>query len=220
MQDKKGAGQAFPSKQYEGILKGFENDKQVTNVKIKNLELELTRTQKELEDRKKKQDELNLLILKYAADLDKWKKGPVEDPVKNPVNKPVENPVTFPVTPPIESRNCFNVNSLILTTGSTRRNLKENEPFDTAIIYLIPYKGNNRALLKAARNYDVYCAGVHWNKLTGYLKAKYCRGVYFFDDVAPGRYLIRTCTVFGSFKTIDWTGKMVKPITIPLKLPG
>ena len=57
------------------------------------------------------------------------------------------------------------------------------------------------------------------NLPSGIKKASYYEGQYFYNDIPEGEYLIKICSYYGSSKTINWKGKMQKPITLPLKPP-
>lgn len=60
-------------------------------------------------------------------------------------------------------------------------------------IYLIPGNG------KKHQKYEAACS----QGLEGNTTAKYYNGLYFFNSVEPGKYLIKICTYYGNFKLID-----------------
>lgn len=60
-------------------------------------------------------------------------------------------------------------------------------------IYLIPGNG------KKYQKYEAACP----EELTGNITAKYYNGLYFFNSVQPGKYLIKICTYYGNFKVIN-----------------
>lgn len=65
---------------------------------------------------------------------------------------------------------------------------------DNLTIYLIPYSRR----VKKHMAYEASCAlGLSENKA-----ASYYNGLYFFNDVEPGRYLIKICTYYGNYKLI------------------
>ena len=66
-------------------------------------------------------------------------------------------------------------------------------------IYLIPYE-------KKVKKYMVYETSCN---VTGYEATKY-NGLYFFNSVEPGKYLIKICTYYGNYKLVRKDeGKMI-----------
>lgn len=65
---------------------------------------------------------------------------------------------------------------------------------DNLTIYLIPYSRK----VKKHMAYEASCAlGLSENKA-----ATYYKGLYFFNDVEKGKYLIKICTYYGNYKVI------------------
>lgn len=83
-------------------------------------------------------------------------------------------------------------NSVVVSLDGYSRKGEISIP-DNLTIYLIPYEKKLKRLL----NYDSSC-----EQLNGQV-AKYYNGLYFFNDVEPGRYIIKICTYFGNYKLID-----------------
>ena len=68
-------------------------------------------------------------------------------------------------------------------------------------IYLIPYNDENMQVIRKAKSYDYY----NFNepalqKAKGSKRALYCDGTYYFSNVAPGKYLVKVCTLYGAYK--------------------
>lgn len=102
------------------------------------------------------------------------------------------NEVSSYVQPPVETPDD---NSIVVSLDGTSRRGGEVFVPQNLIIYLIPY---NKSVKKYA-NYESSCGG----ELSGYRSASYYKGVYFFNSVQAGKYLIKICTYFGNYKVID-----------------
>lgn len=68
-------------------------------------------------------------------------------------------------------------------------------------IYLIPYNDSNMPIIKKARTYDYFNFNEpELQKAKGSKLGEYCDGTYYFSNVTPGRYLVKVCTLYGSYK--------------------
>lgn len=83
-------------------------------------------------------------------------------------------------------------NSVVVSLDGSSRKGEIFVP-DNLTVYLIPYEKR----LKKLMSYDSSC-----EELSGQI-AKYYKGVYFFNDVEPGKYIIKVCTYMGNYKLID-----------------
>ena len=69
---------------------------------------------------------------------------------------------------------------------------------DGVSVYLIPYSKNVKGLME----YEIYCDMAEVNRLKG-KQADYYNGEFFFNDVKPGKYLIKVCCYYGNYKVIN-----------------
>lgn len=83
-------------------------------------------------------------------------------------------------------------NAVVITLdGSSRKG--EIYVSENLTIYLLPYSRS----LKRLMSYDSSCGDIVGEP------AKYYKGVYFFNNVEPGKYIIKICTYMGNYKIID-----------------
>lgn len=82
-------------------------------------------------------------------------------------------------------------NSIIVNVDG--RSKRGDIPTDNLTVYLIPYSKRNKRLM----NYDSACNELYAEA------ANYYNGVYFFNNVKPGKYIIKICTYFGNYKLIN-----------------
>lgn len=66
-------------------------------------------------------------------------------------------------------------------------------------VFLIPY---DKKKTKKFEKYEPYC-DENLREFTGSRLADYYKGIYYFNDVQPGKYLIKICTYYGNYKLID-----------------
>lgn len=66
-------------------------------------------------------------------------------------------------------------------------------------IYLIPYTRKVKKLM----TYEASCPENVIQKSEWYKVAKPYKGLYFFSNVEPGKYLIKICTYYGNYKIIN-----------------
>lgn len=83
-------------------------------------------------------------------------------------------------------------NSIVVSLDGKSKN--GELPTTDLTIYLIPYKKSVKRLM----NYDSSC-----NEFSGGVTAEYYNGVYFFNNVPRGKYIIKICTYFGNYKLIE-----------------
>lgn len=69
---------------------------------------------------------------------------------------------------------------------------------DRVGVYLIPYSSKAKRKLM---QYEVGCDYKNITELQG-KPAGYYNGVYFFNDVEEGKYIIKVCTYYGNYKVI------------------
>lgn len=74
-------------------------------------------------------------------------------------------------------------------------------------IYIIPYN-------KITKRYMIYEASCDAT-VTSYRAASYYNGVYFLNDIAPGKYIVKICTYYGNYKVIKKDeGKLVFSMSV------
>ena len=67
-------------------------------------------------------------------------------------------------------------------------------------IYLLP--ANDIKLVKNFMSYDINCNEYAMMKVKNYKVAKLYKGIYFFKNVPPGKYLIKVCYYYGNYKLV------------------
>jgi len=72
-------------------------------------------------------------------------------------------------------------------------------------IYLIPYPKKEKKI-KPLLTYEYSCDVALINKLGGRISDKY-KGQYFFNDVPPGKYLVKLCTYVGNYMVFERTSE-------------
>lgn len=100
---------------------------------------------------------------------------------------PVRDAYVTMIQPAIETPD---ENSIVINIDG--RSKRGNIPTDNLTIYLIPYSNE----VKHMKGYDSSCNSVVATE------AKYYNGLYFFNSVQPGKYLIKVCTYMGDWKLI------------------
>lgn len=84
-------------------------------------------------------------------------------------------------------------NSIVIKLDGRSRN--GNLRIEGLTIYLIPFSRKAKQHMR----YETSCD----EKLYGNQSAKYYNGLYFFNSVQPGKYLIKICTYYGNFRLIE-----------------
>lgn len=92
---------------------------------------------------------------------------------------------------PIEEIEKPNPNSLIV----------QPVPSNNIDVYLIPYSKKAKKKLMV---YEAACDLSLINDLGGKLSSNY-KGQHFFNDVLPGKYIVKLCTYFGNYQVIERT---------------
>jgi len=149
-------------------------------------------------DLKKKYDDLKLaydsLFSKYKDLLKK----------EETIRKDIADSIRHVQYPPSPCPNIDTKNSLQLAIYYTK-----NEKYHPGVtpekinIYLIPYNESNTAIIKKAKTYDYYNFNEpELQKAKDSKVGMYCNGTYYFSNVTPGRYLVKVCTLYGSYKEI------------------
>ena len=74
-------------------------------------------------------------------------------------------------------------------------------PSNNIDVYLIPYSKKAKKKLMV---YEAACDLSLINDLGGKLSSNY-KGQHFFNDVLPGKYIVKLCTYFGNYQVIERT---------------
>ena len=76
--------------------------------------------------------------------------------------------------------------------------------FDKLNIYLIPDDQSHHKLIKENKEMDIACDPGRMDRMPGVYKAIYSNKVqqYFFNAVKDGQYLLKVCTLYGTYKTM------------------
>lgn len=84
---------------------------------------------------------------------------------------------------------------LNLIVDSKRSTIKSPKNLN---IYLLP--ANDMKAIKEFIGYEINCNESAMEKIPNYKVAKYYKGIYFFKNVPPGKYLIKVCYYYGNYK--------------------
>lgn len=103
--------------------------------------------------------------------------------------------------PDIKAHETPNEDAIVITLDGNGTDTRNKQ------IYLIPYSKK----VKRYMAYEASCDG----GVTNNRMANYYEGVYFFNNVAPGKYLIKICAYYGNYKLINKeTGKYLLTMQI------
>jgi hypothetical protein len=153
---------------------------------------------REYNDVKKKFDNLqekyDSLFAKYQQLLAKEKK----------IRKDIADSIRIVQYPPSPCAAIDKENSLQLAIYYTKdQKYHPGVSPDQINIYLIPDNIANAQVIRKAKVYDFYDFNEPALKnAKGSKTASYCNGTYYFSNVAPGKYLIKVCTVYGAYKEV------------------
>ena len=76
--------------------------------------------------------------------------------------------------------------------------------FDKMNIYLVPDDNAHKKLIQENKQMDITCDPAKMDSTTGVYKAVFSKQAqqYFFDQVKNGQYLLKICTLYGTYKTM------------------
>lgn len=164
-----------------------------------------------------KNGEIGELIKKlgqYDLEVNKLKNQLIE--LKNRINKdsltyskiitPKKDSIIFvpkQSSVPINVIDVPDDNSLVLKIDGTSKKHGPLSVPENLNIYLIPLQGNKR--IKELMIYDIGCGEIRISKYSNTKVAKFYGGSYFFNNVPPGKYLVKICYYYGNFKIITKT---------------
>jgi len=88
-----------------------------------------------------------------------------------------------------------------------RYSLPKNNPAKVAAnlrIYLIPMTPENKAIIRQAKRYEIYCNEMNLDAAKGKQVARYLNGTYTFFNVPAGQqeYFVKICDYYGGFYTL------------------
>jgi hypothetical protein len=114
------------------------------------------------------------------------------------------HPFAYPPEAEPEVSDAADTNSLKL---DLRYSLPKNKPAKTAAnlrIYLIPVTPENKAIIRKAKRYEIYCNEMNLDAAKGKQVARYINGNYTFFNVPPGNqeYFVKICDYYGGFYTL------------------
>lgn len=139
-----------------------------------------------VDERDKKIYELTKKIMEYEAEIASLKKKlkPSDSSIRQPVISKAE-----PVTP--------NDSSLVVQfdPGSKYGNI----PTNNLSVFIIPY---SKKAKRRFMQYEINCDFNLIEKMNGKV-AGYYNGIYFFNNVDPGKYLIKVCSYYGGYEVVD-----------------
>lgn len=134
-------------------------------------------------------DLLNSEYKKLQKEFDDYKRANLQTTVI---------PKTVKAMEPLDSVNSLRLNLYYNFSKNDQKTVPEN-----LLIYLIPYTNSNRAIIRSAKVYEIYCNESNLNKAENKKIARYSNGYYIFPDVSPGKYLIKICTYYGGYYTYE-----------------
>lgn len=81
-------------------------------------------------------------------------------------------------------------------------------------VYIMPYNKKSKKLM----NYDMACDMSKINSLSA-KQANYYEGIYFFNDIPPGKYLIKVCSYCGNYKVVERGEEVFQEIAMQVSPP-
>lgn len=137
----------------------------------------------------RKINELNGKLIALEFENTRLKRKISQDSAyQSKVDKVPDKPVEYYVEKP-------NQNSVILQLD---RKLKVGEiPIENISVYILPYNKKSKKLM-TYENCDM-------SDMNGARQADLYNGQYFFNGIAPGKYLIKICYLYGGYKVIERT---------------
>jgi hypothetical protein len=143
------------------------------------------------DDRDSRIKNLSALISQYEKEINSLKRKLVMDSVYHSRTEThnIERNETLIEKP--------NDNSLIVELDRKMRNNQEI-PLQGIDVFIIPYSKKIKKLMQ----YDIYCE-MRDIKSMNARQAGYYEGNYFFNDIPPGKYLIKVCYYYGGYKLIE-----------------
>ena len=86
-------------------------------------------------------------------------------------------------------------------------------------IFLVPYTGRNLKIIRASSVYDTYDETM-LEKAEGSIRGHFCAPYYIFPNVPAGnKYLLKVCTLYGTFKTYIKNAKGSETLKLDAVLP-
>jgi len=165
-------------------IKQLEKEKQATEKQIETYPMAINSDAFVSDDRDRVIAELRKKVYDYENQIATLKNQLSRNKIPN--TDRVENkPESTEIRP--------NENSIILQLDRRMKN-DGDIPLETLSVYIIPY--NKKA--KKWKEYG-YCSGLDGKQ------AEIYNGQFFFNDVPPGKYLIKVCTYLGGYKIIERT---------------
>ena len=84
------------------------------------------------------------------------------------------------------------------------------------IVYLIPNISPNKRIIQAASTYDAYCNERALKLAEGYrITVTDNDGNFFFNNINPGKYLIKVCTYYGGYYDVNIKTSFQGTISLP-----
>lgn len=129
----------------------------------------------------------------YETEIARLRQQPTRD-----TNTDIVRNTYIPPSIPIEKPN---ENSLVIQLNRKIRSGGEI-PASTVDIYVVPYNKQNKKQAKRLEQYEVSCDLGLIDYLSG-RQASFYNGVYFFNDLKPGNYIIKICYYYGGYMVIE-----------------
>jgi hypothetical protein len=145
------------------------------------------------DDKDKRIYELSKRITQYESEIARLKNKISSDSAyRFRVDKVPNKPVGHEVERPNEKSLVIQLDRKIKHDGDL--------PIASVDVYIIPYSKKAKEL----KQYEMYCDIQKISSLDGRRAGVY-EGNYFFNDIPPGKYLIKICHYYGGYKIIDRT---------------
>ena len=185
-------------KEREKYLAQQTKDKEtivLLSAKLATANATIASLQQEMNDLNKQITYLNNQVAFYKG---QWERS--QDRVKQLSDSLAACKVNCPIIPPVPPDRSPDSKSFVL--DFVYKGMYKD--FDKMNIYLVPDDNAHKKLIRENKEMDITCDPAKMDKAPGVYKAMFSKQAqqYFFDNVKNGQYLLKVCTLYGTYKTM------------------
>ena len=185
-------------KEREKYLAQQTKDKEtivLLSAKLATANATIASLQQEMNDLNKQITYLNNQVAFYKG---QWERS--QDRVKKLADSLAACKANCPIIPPVPPDRSPDSKSFVL--DFVYKGMYKD--FDKMNIYLVPDDNAHKKLIRENKEMDITCDPAKMDKAPGVYKAMFSKQAqqYFFDNVKNGQYLLKVCTLYGTYKTM------------------